>query len=155
MHVMSFERRILIDQETQASDAATRRIALPRRGLLSALEVRTSITGGATSSTERIFDALDRIQVVADGSNVIFDMEGMELYTWAHHFFGKEPPHIWDERPAAVQRLTLPIPFGRFYGDRELCLPLSSFRDIELRMQYSPTIAATGFATGTTQFHVV
>ncbi len=152
---MSFERRILLDQETQASDAATRRVALPRRGLLSALELRTSITNGATSGTERVFEAIDRVQVVADGSNVLFDMEGMELYTWAHHFYGKEPPHIWDEQAAAVQRLTLPIPFGRFFGDTELCLPLSAFRDIELRIQYSPTIAATGFATGTVQFHLI
>lgn len=152
---MSFERRILLDQETQASDAATRRVALPRRGSLSALELRTSITNGATSGTERVFEAIDRIQVVAEGSNVLFDMEGMELYRWAHHFFLQEPPHIWDEQAGAVQRLTLPIPFGRFYGDPDYWLPLSAFRDVELRIQYSPTIAATGFVTGTTQFHLV
>lgn len=152
---MTFERRILLDQETQVNDAATRRVALPRRGALSALELRTSITNGATSGTERIFDAIDRIQVVAEGSNVLFDMEGAELDRWAHHFFGKEPPHIWDEQAGAVQRLTLPIPFGRYYGDTECYLPLTSFRDVELRIQYSPTIAATGFVTGTTQFHLL
>jgi len=150
-----FIRRILVDQETQANDAATRRIPLPRRGILSALEVRTSITNGATRGTQRIFEAITRIQVVADGSNVLIDMEGMEFYRWAHHFLKVEPPHIWDETNAAVQRLTLPVPFGRWFGDPQFALDLSQFRDVELRIQYAPTISATAFATGTTQFHVI
>jgi len=150
-----FIRRILIDQETQTNDSATRRLPLPRLGILSGLEVRTSITNGATRGTERVFDAIDRIQVVADGSNVIFDLEGSEAYRWAHHFLKREPPHIWDETNAVVQRLTLPVPFGRWLGDPEFALDLSQFRDVELRIQFSPTIAGTAFATGTTQFHVI
>jgi hypothetical protein len=46
---MTFERRLLLDQETQSSNAATRRLWLPRRGLLSGLQLRTRITNGATS----------------------------------------------------------------------------------------------------------
>jgi len=152
---MTFERRFLLDQETQTNDTATRRVPLPRSGALSGIELRTAITNGATAGRERVFTAIDRIQVVGDGSFVIFDMEGMELYRWAHHFYGKEPPHVWDETAAVVQRLTLPIPFGRYFGDPEFWLPLNRFRDIELRIQYSPTIAATGFVTGTTEFHAV
>jgi len=150
---MGFERRNLLDQEAQLSDAATRRVPLPRLGALSGIELRTRITNGATSGLERVFTALDRIEVVADGSNVLFSLEGFELYRWAHHFYGKEPPHIWTEAAGGVQALTLPIPFGRFLGDPEFWLPLSNFRDVELRIQYSPTIAATGFVTATTEFH--
>jgi hypothetical protein len=150
-----FLRRILIDQETQSSDAATRRLPLPRRGILSGLEVRCSITNGATRGTQRVFDAITRIQVVADGSNVLFDLEGAEAYRWAHHFLKIEPPHIWDETNAVVQRLTYPIAFGRWLGDEEFALDLSQFRDVELRIQFAPTIGATAFATGTTQFHVI
>jgi hypothetical protein len=44
--------------------------------------------------------------------------------------------------------------FGRYLGDPEFSLDLSQYRDVELRIQYSPTIAVTGFATGTTQLHI-
>ncbi len=152
---MGFTRRFLLDQETQANDAATRRVALPRTGALSALEVRVRITNGATSGLERIFDAIDRVEVVAEGSNVLFSLEGSELYRWAHHFYNREPPHIWNENATAVQSLTFPVPFGRWFGDPDFWLPLHAYRDIELRVQYSPTIAATSFATGTVELHVV
>jgi hypothetical protein len=151
---MGWERRILLDQETQASDAATRRIALPRTGLLSGLMVRIRITNGATAGEETIMEAIDRIEVVADGSNYLFSLEGTELFRWAQFILGRCPAQIRNEALSAVQELTLPVLFGRFLGDPEFSLDLSQYRDVELRIQYSPTIAVTGFATGTTQLHI-
>jgi hypothetical protein len=152
---MKWYRRFLLDQETQSSDAATRRVPLPRTGVLSGIELRLACTNGATSGLERLFDSVDRVEVVADGSNTLFSLEGTELYRWAHAIIGKEPAHVWDEGPGVVQRLTLPVLFGRAFGDDEWGLDLSQFRDVELRVQYSPTIAATGFVTGTFQIHAV
>jgi hypothetical protein len=152
---MTFERRFLLDQETQASNAATRRIQLPRSGILSGLELRIRITNGATAGLEKIFTAIDRVEVVADGSNVLFSASGPALYRLAHFVFGHEPPHRQDQQLSVVQELTLPILFGRYFGDPEIGLNLGGYRDCELRIQYSPTIAATEFVTGTTQFHVV
>lgn len=152
---MSFERRLLLDQETQSSNAATRRVSLPRSGLLSALTIRTRITNGATSGLEKIFDAIDRVEVVADGSNVLFSMTGPALYRFAHFVYKVEPPHRQDQQASVVQELTLPVLFGRWFGDADFGLDLGRYRDVELRIQYSPTIAATEFATGTTQFHVI
>jgi hypothetical protein len=152
---MTFERRLLLDQETQASNAATRRIQLPRAGLLSGLTLRTRITNGATSGLEKIFDAIDRVEVVADGSNVLFSMTGAALYRWGHFIYKVEPPHRQDQQASVVQELTLPILFGRWFGDAAFGLNLARYRDVELRIQYSPTIAATEFATGTTQFHII
>jgi len=151
---MTWTRRLLLNEEVQSSDSATRRVPLPRAGALSGLELRTEITNGATAGEERVFEALDRVEVVADGSNVLFSLEGIELYRWAHFWLKREPPHINTEAAGAVQQLTLPVFFGRWLGDPEFYLDLASYRDVELRIQYSPTIAATGFATGTTQFHV-
>jgi len=151
---MGWQRRFLLDSETQTSDSATRRVALPRKGALSGLELRTRITNGATSGLEKIFEALDRVEVVADGSNVLFSVEGAELYRWAHFIERKEPAHYQHQGAAIVQELTLPICFGRFLGDPELWLDLAAYRDVETRIQYSPTIAATEFVTGTTQFHI-
>ncbi len=151
---MGFERRLLLDQETQSSDAATRRVALPRTGLLSGLTGNRAHLG-ATSGLEKIFTAIDRVEVVADGSNVLFSMTGAALYRWAHFVYRVEPPHRQDQRLSVVQELTLPILFGRYFGDADFGLNLGRYRDVELRIQYSPTVAATEFVTGTTQFHVI
>ena len=152
---MTFERRLLLDQETQSSDAATRRVSLPRRGLLSGLTLRTRITNGATSGLEKVFEAIDRVEVVADGSNVLFSVQGVALYRLAHFIYGNEPAHRQDQQLSVVQELTLPILFGRWFGDADFGLNLGAYRDVELRIQYSPTIGATNFVTATTQFHVI
>lgn len=151
---MSWERRLLLDNETQTSDSATRRIPLPRKGALSALELRTRITNGATAGEEHIVNAIDRVEVVADGSNVLFSLEGVELLRWAWYWLKRFPPQVWNEAAAAVQQLTLPILFGRSVGDPNFWLDLSQYRDVELRIQYSPTISTTGFMSGTTEFHI-
>jgi hypothetical protein len=91
--------------------------------------------------------------VVADGSNNLFSLEGVELYRWAHFLLKREPPHVWTEHNGIVQYLTLPILFGRYLGDPEFWLDLSQYRAVELQVQYAPTIAVTGFAAGTFQIH--
>ena len=151
----SWERRLLLDQETQASDDAVRRFQLPRGGLLSGLLLRIRGTNGTTSGREHLVDAIDRIEVVADGSNFLFSLEGVELYRWACALAKKHPPQIWTEALSAVQMLTLPILFGRFVGDPLLSLDLSQYRDVELRITYSPTISATAFVTGTMEFSLI
>lgn len=151
---MVWERRFLLDQETQSSDSATRRVKLPREGFLSGLELRTRITNGATAGEEHIVNAIDRVEIIGDGSFVVFSLEGVELLRWAWWDLRRFPPQQWDESASAVQELVLPILFGRYLGDHQYALNLAAWRDLELRIQYSPTISATAFATGTTQFHV-
>lgn len=151
---MGFERQLLLDQETQASDAATRRIPLPAEGGLSGLELRTRITNGSTAGEESIMEALDTIEVVADGSNVLFALEAAELARLNWFVDGRFPPSCRNEAADGVQELTLPILFGRFLGDPEFYLDLAQYRRVELRIEYSPTIAVTSFAAGTTEFHI-
>jgi hypothetical protein len=150
---MSWARRILVDQEVQAVDAATRRIPLPARGALSAIELRVGGTNGATRNIQRLFDALTRVEVVANGSEVLFSLEGAELYRWAHFLLKKEPPHIWTEQNGIIQYLTMPIMFGRYVGDSEFWLDLAKYNAVELRVQFAPTIAATGYVTATFSIH--
>lgn len=152
---MGWERRALLDQETQGSDSATRRKSLPRSGLLSGIELRVSCTNGATNGTEFILDALDKVEVVADGSNVLFSLEGPELFAWAQVNLRRMPPMVWTEALSVAQHLTLPVLFGRYLGDPEFSLDLSAYRDVELRVTFSPTIAATAFTTATFVIHAV
>jgi hypothetical protein len=53
------------------------------------------------------------------------------------------------EAASAVQTAVYPILFGRGLNDDNYYLDLSKFTDVELQVAYSPSIAATAFATGT------
>lgn len=152
---MALERRYLLNRSVQASNANTLITALPRTGILSALGLRTELTNGATRGTERVFEAIDRIEVVANGSEILYSLEGVEAYKWQYVHLRRRPPHIWTEVAGAVQDLMLLIPFGRFLGDPELALNLGNYQTVELRIQFSPTISATTFATLTTTFTAI
>ena len=146
---MTLERRYLLNREAQANDAATRTIELAKAGYVSGIMLRIEATNGATSGTEHLIDSIDRVEIIADGSDVLFSLEGVELYKWNWVWLKKRPAQRRTMRAAAVQELSLLIPFGRFLGDPDLYLDLSRYQRVELRIQYSPTIAATGFVTAT------
>lgn len=152
---MSLERRYLLNREVQSSDSATRIVQLPRAGNLSAIGLRVEITNGATSGTERVWEAIDRVEVIANGSEVLFSLEGRELEKWMYVWSRRRAPQVLTQVGSAVQEIVAFIPFGRFIGDPELYLPLERFQTVELRVQYSPTISATTFATGTTTISAI
>lgn len=152
---MALERRYALNREVQSSNDATRILTLPRTGILSGIGLRVEITNGATRGTERIFEAIDRIEVIANGSEVIYSLTGVEAYKWQYVHLRRRPPHVWTEVGGAVQELMLQIPFGRYLGDPELALDLSRYQSVELRIQFSPTISATTFATGTVTFSAI
>lgn len=145
---MTLERRYLLDREVQSGDAATRRVELSRDALVSGLLVRIELTNGATSGTEELIDAIDRIEVV-DGSEVLFSLTGVELYKWNWVWSRRRPPYVRTMAAAGVQEIAFVIPFGRFLGDPRAYLPTANFQRPELTVEFSPTISATAFATGT------
>ena len=145
---MGLERRLLLDREVQPTDAATRRVEIGRDVALSGILLRIECTNGATSGAELLIDAIDRIEVV-DGSQVLFSLEGVELYKWNWIWLRKRPPQVRSMVAGGVQELALFIPFGRTIGDKRLYLPTGRFQRPELTVEFSPTISATTFATGT------
>lgn len=146
---MTLERRYLLNREAQAVDSATRIIELPRQGFLSAISLRFECTNGATAGEEVLQDAIDRVEVIGNGSEVLFSLEGVELYKWCFFWLKKAPPGLRTERASAVQELFLFVPFGRRLGDPEYNLNLAAYQRVELRVQHSPTISATQFVTAT------
>ena len=67
--------RTLLDSEVQSSDDATRILDLPKSGALHSLQVRMRCTNGATSGLDvSIYDVVDLIEVVADGSRVLHSL---------------------------------------------------------------------------------
>lgn len=144
-----WQRRSLIRQETLTPDSGTRRLTLPKSNFLSALELRLAWDNYTSRNTETIIDAIDRVEVIADGSKVLFSMRGAELFAWNWFHLRRPPKALISEDPADTQFVHLLVPFGRVLADPQFALDLSKFSDVELRLQYSPTIAAGGFATGT------
>jgi len=146
-----WEKRILENEYTLPNDAGTYQLKLPKSGALSKLMLTLQWTGGATEShTVSVFDAFDKIEIVANGSYVVWSLTPLELFMWAH-FFGKSTPHVQRvESASGVHQVIFEVPFSLVNKDRSYYLPLGAYRDLELRVTYSPTISATaGFTTGT------
>lgn len=148
-------RRVILDNEVQSSDDATKIVKLPLSNIIHALYVKVKVTNGATSAkNQSVEDAVDRIEVVANGSDVLFSLTPAEIKRWSLWFTGLNIPQVRSEIGAAVQEAVYPIHFGRMPYDPEYFLPAARLADLEVRVKYSPTIAATSFATGTTTISV-
>jgi hypothetical protein len=116
---------------------------------ISSLLLLVEMTNGATSCKDQsVYDEIDKVEVVADGSRVIWSVTGQEARVWSHTFLKKRPPYVRDESAAIVQSAYIFIPFGLWKYDPTHYLPPTLFTDLEIRLTVSPTIAATSFATG-------
>lgn len=151
-----YQKRALQSETTLANDAGTFTLKLPKQGALSALEIFLQATNGATNGIGvDIFSAFDKIEIIANGSYQIFSMTPAEAFTWGWLHQRRAPYINRDQSAAAVQSVLLSIPFGLPMFNNSHFLPLGEFRDLELRITYSPTISATaGFATGTCKVSV-
>ena len=150
-----FPARVILNNETQSSDAATKIVKLPQSNFLHTLYVKVQCTNGATSAKNQdISDVVDLIEVVANGSDVLLSLTPQEIKRWTLWLTGCNLPQSRNERPAAVQEMTFPLFFGRYPFDPNFYLRCSALTDLELKVTYSPTIAATSFATGTVKIGV-
>jgi len=148
--------RYLLDSEVQASDDATKILKLPLSNVIHTLYVKVECTVGATSGQGlSIDDVVDKIEVIGNGSEVLFSLTPQELRRWALLDFGQPISEKIDEAGGAVMMAIYPILFGRTEWDENFWLPCSKFTDLELRIKYSPTIAATAWATGTVTITVI
>lgn len=146
----------ILQAEIQSSDSATKTIRLPGNGFLHTLFVTAKCTNGATGGRAvSMRDVIDLVEIVVDGSHVLFSMTLQEIEKYYEWRFGNALPEVRTEAAGGVQQVMFPICFGRKLFDPEMYLPLSGRTSAELRITYSPAIAADGgFATGTTTFDV-
>lgn len=151
---MAFLRTYLADRATQSSDDAVFRQDLPKTGVISAIELGVRMTNGATSGIAIIADQIDRIEVLGNGSFPILSLTGRAAYAYASLFLKRRPPQVRTMAVSGVQEAWFLIPFGFGIWSPTGALDLSRWNSVQLAVTYSPTIAATGFATGTTAFTV-
>jgi len=142
--------RVIDPETTHSSDDTTYRIKLPQSNVLHTLLVKCVMTNGATSNQGNgMADAVDWIKVVANGSQVLTYLEPEHLRLFNLYNTGSNIEEVHDEQGSATQEAVYVVQFGRNWFDQKFYLPLARFNDVELQIKYSPTIAATGFATGT------
>jgi len=113
-------------------------IDLPRSGLLSGIELRTiGYTAADTAKPDTFMhDHITRIEVVANGSQVIKSLTGDQLLAMMHY---RGIPHSqWEvlHLPSDYIREQFYISFGRWYHDLDYMIDLSKVNDPELRLTY-------------------
>jgi hypothetical protein len=116
---------------------------------ISGLHLLVEMTNGTTSAKDQsVYDEIDKIEVVVNGSRVLYALTGQQARLWTHALLKKRPPYVRDESASVVQSAVIYIPFGLGLMDMNHYLDASRYTDIELRVTVSPTIAVTGFTTG-------
>jgi len=148
--------RYLLDAEVQSSDDATKIVKLPLSNVLHTLWVKVACTTGSTNCQDQDIDnVVDKIEVIGNGSEVLFSMTPQEIRRWALLDYKNPIAEYVDERASKVMYAVYPILFGRYEDDPNYWLPCDRFTDLELRIKYSPTIANTAWATGTVTITVM
>jgi len=138
-----------------ASDAATYKVELPTSNIMSGLLVRMQWTNGSSGGGgEDIIDAVDKIEVIRDGSEVLFSLTGIEAAKVGHFMMGKPIPHYRNDNASVVQWAYFPIFFGRYFKDPNYWLNCARATSLDLKVTYSPTISAACFASGTGRIEV-
>jgi len=153
---MAFKQiRTILALETQTADSGTKVVKLPLSNFLHTLAVYAEAKlGSGPTKLYSMYDHITKLEVIANGSEVIFSLTPKELHDWHRALWDFEPVHVASNVAGATVYSYFYIPFGRVFWDENFYLPCAKFADLELRIAYAPTIAADGFASGTTKFAV-
>ena len=153
-------REFLENEAAQSSDSTTYRLDMPETGMLSALALKLRATNGSTDNKNcMIKDIITQIQVIGNGSTVIFSLTGEELDREAWKYYKQRSSELASEEPDDVQFQTFILPFGRVIGDKKFGLNLDAWTNVQLQIQYNlaavNAVGANGFVTGTFSVTVI
>lgn len=148
--------RTILPLETATADAATRIVKLPLSNHIHSLMVYVACQlGSGVTTPKSIYDHTDLIEIIANGSEVLFSMSPREIHELHKALLDLPVYHYASSTPGDKVASWFVIPFGPQLWHTSYYLNCARFADLELRITYSPTIAATHFVSGTTQFMVL
>lgn len=138
---MYWQREYIRESDSATRDA-TYKLDLPDNGLMGTLMLRLEgkkAAGNPLGSVAkwRLIDEIDKIEVIANGSEVIKSITGTQLQFGAFLDQGVVVPAIIEEYSSAYNRIAVPINFGREMYDKQLGLDLSRFNSVELQITNS------------------
>lgn len=134
------------DYPDPASRTATFRRKLPVREQISVIEVEAKATVTTPHWDESIIDALEKIEVLADGTKVLYSMIP-ETASFIHFATVRSIPLIKRmDSEGETDKFTVKIPFGRWQRDTEYMLDTSQYKNVYLEI---PWTLPTTFASDT------
>lgn len=145
---MYWQRRYILRTTTLAVRDATWRYPLPSSNILSALFLKVSMTNGATSNVDHdILSDINRIRIVANGSEILYSLRPEEIFSREWFVEGKRMSVYRSQAGGDVQWAVFPIRFGRFPRDPNFWLNLSRYTSLDLEVDLSfDDVAADGWA---------
>ena len=161
----NWQTDLILNAEAQSSDATTKTIDLPRDGHISMLDLVFAMTNGATGNSgysnggtqgTSPMDVITKLEIIANGSKTILSVTSIEdLIAEAIRITGRIPARTITEVLGEVQRIHVPIYFGRFVDDKLMVIPNGPynggnfFDSLQLKITYSMDVSTNDFATGT------
>jgi len=143
---MNLKKRYLVPRTAIPANSYTFRVDMPAVGALSALEViveaKNDTAGNAVTT---IADAIVAIQLIADGSRPLLNLDGWDAAKISAYYNYGQHTFVWDQRPNVYQTFKVLIPFGRYLGDVFYWLRLQDYASLYLDIIFN-------FLTGSGMF---
>jgi len=145
---------------TQSSDSQTYIKVLPKSGVISTLNIKFEATNGSSGNKDSyIQDVVSKIEVIANGTEVLFSATPREIIRLNWLKRGKYPEGKMTEEPDATQYQHFYIDFGRFEGDEGYGLDLSKYNTVDVRITYNlaavNAVGASGFVSGSAKITIM
>jgi len=139
-----FWQKEYIREAASADLNSTYQLDLPDHGILGTLFLRlrgTKESGNPLGSLAkwRLIDYIDKIEVVANGSEIIKSVNGTQAAFAAFADQRAIMPNKIEEYSSAPMEVIVPINFGRRMYDSDMALDLSRFSSVELQITNSCT----------------
>jgi len=145
---MFWQREVLRDGVSMTFNQ-TYELDLPKSGQLGSLVcyVRSQQNGAPflTAVKWRLIDYISKIELIAEGSEIIKSYDGRQALACAYNDDGVLPPGKWETYSNNNHRQFIPIHLGRYLMDKRHFLDLSRFNQVTLKVTNDAT--ATQFNT--------
>ena len=151
---MGFWQREILRDSVAQTIGQTYELDLPKSGYLMGLLLHfwnqhasdAYIDGGLY----RVLDHITKVEVVANGSDVLFSLDGEMIEANQYYDTGIATLDRWITYATAFNRATLYIPFGRGFMDGRMGLDLSKWNRVELKVTNDMTSTYWGTSPGMT-----
>jgi len=154
-----FYRQTYLADNMGLADSGTRTFDINVTDPITALWVKFQATNGGTSNRGNTLPPCISAIEVIDGADVLYSMDGAEAMALACYQLGKMPRQEVSENPDDPVTFTVPIMFGRMFGDPEYAFDPAKFVNPQIRISWNlatvRAVGATGFLTGTLQVSIV
>lgn len=151
---MYWQHRYLDQDKAFSGTSGLDTIDLPNAGLLGCVQLQVYATAGSTAGDRDVgpLDALTKIELVVNGSQVVKSLTGREIKAMMAYQKMAMGQDIIANYYSHANRVELFINLGRHYHDLEYLLDLSKVNDPELRITYDFTATShDGFTNGEAQ----